>query len=193
MVPGPALSYAKRGNVYGRMHRREILCETSRETFWVRIVESIASGQSPVFRRWMGLSPMVFHMMDSAMPLLALGELEELVSDTQRGGGVEFARLALEHLRFLPVADDVGAVEGTVVLDPQRAVLIDADRGMIARCGTRRILDLLGLGAFGTSMDGLRPSSVLLSMTMVWPVASLCRMYIFRGALDTHAKATTRR
>ena len=32
-------------------------------------------------------------------------------------------------------------------------------------------------------MDGLRPSSVLLSMTMVWPVASLCRMYIFRGAL----------
>ena len=75
---------------------------------------------------------MVFHMMDSAMPLLALGELEELVSDTQRGGGVEFARLALEHLRFLPVADDVGAVEGTVVLDPQRAVLIDADRGMIA-------------------------------------------------------------
>ena len=41
----------------------------------------------------------------------------------------------------------------------------------------------LGLGAFGTSMDGLRPSSVLLSMTMVWPVASLCRMYIFRGAL----------
>ena len=31
--------------------------ETSRETFWVRIVESIASGQSPVFRRWMGLSP----------------------------------------------------------------------------------------------------------------------------------------
>ena len=43
---------------------------------------------------------MVFHMMDSAMPLLALGELEELVSDTQRGGGVEFARLALEHLRF---------------------------------------------------------------------------------------------
>ena len=45
---------------------------------------------------------MIFHMMDSAMPLLALGELEELVSDTQRGGGVEFARLALEHLRFLP-------------------------------------------------------------------------------------------
>ncbi|ALE10863.1 Hypothetical protein RY70_495 [Bifidobacterium bifidum] len=39
------------------MHRREILRETSRETFWVRIVESIASGQSPVFRRWMGLSP----------------------------------------------------------------------------------------------------------------------------------------
>ena len=32
-------------------------------------------------------------------------------------------------------------------------------------------------------MDGLRPSSVLLSMTMVWLVASLCRMYIFRGAL----------
>ena len=91
--------------------------------------------------------------------------------------------LPLSTLRFLPVADDVGAVEGTVVLDPQRAVLIDADRGMIARCGTRRILDLLGLAPSGTSMDGLRPSSVLLSMTMVWPVASLCRMYIFRGAL----------
>ena len=59
------------------------------------------------------------------MPLLALGELEELVSDTQRGGGVEFARLALEHLRFLPVADDVGAVEGTVVLDQNGTLWIE--------------------------------------------------------------------
>ena len=115
-------------------------CASSNRLHPVRVPFSVVGWDS---RR------MVFHMMDSAMSLLALGELEELVSDTQRGGGIEFARLALEHLRFLPVADDVGAVEGTVVLDPQRAVLIDADRGMIARCGTRRILDLLGLGAFG--------------------------------------------
>ena len=98
-------------------------CASSNRLHPVRVPFSVVGWDS---RR------MVFHMMDSAMSLLALGELEELVSDTQRGGGVEFARLALEHLRFLPVADDVGAVEGTVVLDPQRAVLIDADRGMIA-------------------------------------------------------------
>ena len=38
----------------------------------------------------------------------------------------------------------------------------------------------------GTSMEGLRPSNVLLSITMVWPVTSLCSRYVFFGALDVN-------
>ena len=40
-------------------------------------------------------------------------------------------------------------------------------------------------------MEGLRPSNVLLSITMVWPVTSLCSRYVFFGALDVNEEEST--
>ena len=47
------------------------------------------------------------------------------------------------------------------------------------------------LAPCGTSMEGLRPSNVLLSITMVWPVTSLCSRYVFFGALDVNEEEST--
>lgn len=61
----------------------------------------------------------------------ALFESEELVSDTHRARRVKLHRLAFD-LDLLIALNDVRAVERTVILDPQYALLIEADRRMIA-------------------------------------------------------------
>lgn len=61
----------------------------------------------------------------------ALFESEELVSDTHRTRRVKLHRLAFD-LDLLIALNDVRAVERTVILDPQYAILIEADRRMIA-------------------------------------------------------------
>ena len=62
---------------------------------------------------------------------LFFGELEELVSDTHRGRRAELERCALGDLCLLAIGDDVGAVQRAVVLDPQRAIGVDADGGCL--------------------------------------------------------------